>query len=60
MIKIIKNQLDEIIIKEKIIMYKKENFDNKIQKIKKNLLEKNCFKKLQKIITKNFNISRLY
>ena len=35
MIKIIKNQLDEIIIKEKIIMYKKENFDNKIQKIKK-------------------------
>ena len=56
LIKIIQNQLDENIIKEKIIIYNKENFDNKIEKIKNKVLEKNYLKKLQKIITKNFNI----
>ncbi len=56
LIKIIKEQLDQNIIKEKIIIYNKENFDNKIQKIKNKLLEKNYLKKLQKIIAKNFNI----
>ena len=56
LIKIISAQLEQNITKEKIIIYSKENFDNKIQKIKNKLLEKNYIKQLHKIITKNFNI----
>ena len=41
LINLIENQLDENIIKEKLIIHNKENFDNKIQKIKNKLLEKN-------------------
>ena len=56
LIDIIGKQLDKNILKEKIIIYNQENFDNKIQKIKNKLLEKNYIEKLQKVITKRFNI----
>ena len=52
----IKEQLDENILKQNIIIYNKENFELKIEKIKNKLLEKNYIKRLQKMITKNFNI----
>ena len=56
LITIINEQLDKKILKQKIIIYSKENFDKKIEKIKNKLLEKEYIKRLQKIITKNFNI----
>ena len=52
----IREQLDNNILKEKIIIYNKENFDSKIEKIKNKLLEKNYITTLQKMIAKNFNI----
>ena len=56
LIDIINKQLDKNILKEKIIIYNKENFDNKIQKIKSKLLEKKYILKLQNVVTSRFNI----
>ena len=43
-------------LKQNIIVYNKENFDNKILKIKNKVLEEDYIKRLQRIVTKNFNI----
>ena len=53
---IIKEKLDKNILKQTVIIYNKENFDNKMMKIKNKLLEKKYLEKLQKIFTKNFNV----
>ena len=53
---IIKEEFDKNIPKQNIIIYNKENFDNIIIKIKNKLLKEEYIKRLQKIITKNFNI----
>ena len=53
---IIREKLDKNILKQNIIIYNKENFDNKIKKIKDKLLEQKYIKRLQKLVTKNFNI----
>ena len=54
----IKYKLDESPLKQNknIIIYNKENFDNKISKIKNKILKNNYIKKLKKLVTKNFNI----
>ena len=51
-------KLDESPLKQNknIIIYNKENFDNKISKIKDKILKINYIKKLKKLVTKNFNI----
>ena len=56
LIKIIREQLDKNILKKNIIVYNKDNFDNKIIKIKNKLLEEKYIKRLKRIVTKNFNI----
>ena len=53
---IIKEKLDKNILKQTVIIYNIENFDNKMMKIKNKLLEKKYLEKLQKIFTKNFNV----
>lgn len=52
----LREKLDKNILKEKIIIYNKQNFDNKIAEIKNKLLEDEYIKRLQKMVTKNFNI----
>ena len=52
----IKEKLDKNILKQTVIIYNKENFYNKMMKIKNKLLEKKYLEKLQKIFTKNFNV----
>ena len=52
----IREKLDKNILKEKITINSKQNFDNKIVEIKNKLLENEYIKRLQKIATKNFNI----
>ena len=52
----IREKLDKNILKEKITIYSEQNFDNKIAEIKNKLLENEYIKRLQKIVTKNFNI----
>ena len=56
MLKRIAERLDKNLLNEKIIVYSKEKFDEKIQKIKDKLISSKYVKRLQKIITKNFNI----
>jgi len=56
MLKRIAERLDKNLLNEKIIVYSKEKFDEKIQKIKDKLISSKYIKRLQKIITKNFNI----
>ena len=53
---ILEDQLDNNILKEKIIIYTKKNFDNKINEIKNKLLETKYIKRLQDVVAKNFNI----
>ena len=52
----IKNQLDQKIFKEKIIIYNEQNFEEKIKKIKEKLISQKYISKLRKILAKNFNI----
>ena len=52
----INDKLDKNILKEKIIIYNKENFSKIIQRIKDTLIKTNYFKNAKKYITKNFNI----
>ena len=52
----IEGLLDEKVIKEKIVIYDGKNFENKIKTITDKLLENYFIKKLQKILTKNFNV----
>ena len=52
----IKNKLDSKMIREKIIIFNDENFNNKIEKIKSILISGKFLEKLKKIIAKNFNI----
>ena len=56
LMKNIEGLLDEKVIKEKIVIYDGKNFENKIKTIKDKLLENYFIKKLQKILTKNFNV----
>ena len=43
-------------IKEKIIIYTEQNFDEKVKKIKQKLINHNNISKLRKILINNFNI----
>ena len=52
----LRERLDKNLLKEKIIIFNKQNLDNKITEIKIKLLENENIKRLQKIVTKNFNI----
>ena len=52
----IKNQLDEKVLKEKIIIYNEHNFEEKMKKIKEKLISQKYISKLRKVLTKNFNI----
>ena len=56
LMKNIEGLLDEKVIKEKIVIYDGKNFENKIKTITDKLLENYFIKKLQKILTKNFNV----
>ena len=56
LISFIREKLDKKMLKQNIIVYNKENFDNKILKIKNKVLEEDYIKRLQRIVTKNFNI----
>ena len=53
---IIKEKLDKNLLKEKIIIYNDNNFNENIMKIKNKLLEKKYLERLKKITTNNFNI----
>ena len=50
------DHLDKKIIKEKIIIYNNERFNENIIKIKNKLMEKKYINKLKKIIANNYNI----
>ena len=52
----VKEQLDNKLLKEKIITYNKIKFEDKIQKIKDKLICSKYMKKLQSMISNNFNI----
>lgn len=53
---ILAEKLNENILKEKIIIYNKKNFHDKIKEIKNKLFETKFIKKFQEMITKKFNI----
>ena len=52
----IRDKLDKELLKQKIVIFNKENFNKQIEKVKQKLISPRYLKKLQRIITKNFNI----
>jgi hypothetical protein len=47
-------------LKQKIVIFNNENLNKQIEKVKQKLIYPKYLKKLQRIITKNFNILLLY
>ena len=54
--KMLREKLEEKLLKEKIIIFNQDIFEKKIQKIQKILISQNNIKNLKKISTENFNI----
>jgi len=54
--KMLREKLEESLLKEKIIVFNQDNFEKYMQKIQKVLVYQNHIKCLKKISTKNFNI----
>ena len=52
----IKEEFEKSLVKEKIIIYNKENFNKQIERIKQKLKQTSYIEKLKKIVAKNFNI----
>ena len=56
LIKLIKSKLDKKILNETIYILSEENFSERIKRVKEKLISQKYIKRLQKVITKNFNI----
>ena len=56
LIELIKTKLDKKLLNEIIFILNEENFNKQINKVKEKLISKKYIKRLQKVITKTFNI----